>query len=134
MIYPQASELNQSYVALKRFYKIGKLDWVETRDPLWNSSFLHWDEWTSQNGYTEIVFTVQRNGYGYGFEGVPIKLATLALAIYVLVVRGHVVSALFSGHIYKGYSTISDMVALAWNSAPVREVSDVAAGTEKLQS
>ena len=143
MLYRQASELNQSYVrylndinqpALKRFYKNGKLDWVETRDPLWNSSFPPWDEWAPQNGYTEIVFTVQRNGYGYGFEGVPIKLAVLVLASYVLLVCGHVVSVLFSGHIYKGYSAISDMVALAWNSAPAREVSDIAAGTEKLQN
>ena len=143
MLYRQAPELDQSYVRylndinqpdLKRFYKNDKLDWVEMRDPLWNSSFLPWDEWAPQNGYTEITFTVQRNGYGYGFEGVPIKLATLVLAIYVLLVCGHVVSVLFSGHVYKGYSTISDMVALAWNSAPTKGVSDIAAGTEKLQT
>ena len=143
MLYRQAPELNQSYVrylndinqpALKRFYKNGKLDWVEMRDPLWNSSFPPWDEWAPQNGYTEIIFTVQRNGYGYGFEGVPIKLAALVLAIYVLLVCGHVVSVLFSGHAYKGNSTISDMVALAWNSAPAREVSDIAVGTKKLQT
>ena len=143
MLYRQAPELNQSYVrylndinqpALKRFYTNGKLAWVEMRDPLWNSSFPPWDEWAPQNGYTEIIFTVQRNGYGYGFEGVPIKLAALVLAIYVLLVCGHVVSVLFNGQVYKGYSTISDMVALAWNSAPAREVSDVAAGTEKLHT
>ena len=143
MLYRQASELNQSYVrylndinqpAFKRFYTNGELDWVETRDPLWNDSFPPWDEWAPKNGYTEIIFTVQRNGYGYGFEGVPIKLATLVLAIYVLLVCGHVISVLFSGRVYKGYSTISDMVALAWNSAPAREVSHIAAGTEKLQT
>ena len=143
MLYRQAPEPNQSYVrylndinqpAYKRFYTNGKLDWVEMRDPLWNSSVLPWDEWAPQNGYTEIIFTVQRNGYGYGFEGVPIKLATLVLATYVLLVCGHVVSVLLSGHVYKGYSTISDMVALAWNSAPAKEVSDIAAGTEKLQT
>lgn len=143
MLYRQAPEFNQSYVrylndinqpALKRFYRDGKLDWVETRDHLWNISFLPWDEWAPQNGYTEIIFTVQRNGYGYGFEGVPIKLATLVLAIYVILVCGHVVAVLFSGHVYKGYSTISDMVALAWNSAPAKEVSDIATGTEKVQT
>ena len=143
MLYRQAPELNQSYVRylndinypyFKRFYKNGKLDWVEMRDPLWNSSFLPWDEWAPQNGYTEIVFTVQRNGYGYGFEGVPIKLAALVLAIYVLLVCGHVISVLFSGYVYKGYSNIGDMVALAWNSSPAREVSDIAAGTGKLQT
>ena len=143
MLYRQAPEPNQSYVRylndinypfLKKFYKNGKLDWVEMRDPLWNSSILPWDEWAPQNGYTEIVFTVQRNGYGYGFEGVPIKLAALVLGTYVLLVCGHVLSVLFRGHVYKGYSTISDTVALAWNSTPAREVDDIAAGTEKLQT
>ena len=138
MLYRQAPELNQSYVrylndinqpAPKVGYRHGKLDWVEMRDPRWNSSILPWDEWAPQNGYTEIIFTVQRNGYGYGFEGVPIKLAATVLAIYVLLVCAHVVSVIFSVRVYKGYSTISDMVVLAWSSTPAQEVADISAGT-----
>ncbi|KAK4692784.1 hypothetical protein P7C71_g4486, partial [Lecanoromycetidae sp. Uapishka_2] len=84
--------MEQSYVRylndinnpiLKEGYRNGKLDWVETRDPRWNDSILPWDEWAPQTGYTEVTMTVQRNGYGYGFEGVPIKLAATVLGIYV---------------------------------------------------
>ena len=45
-----------------------------------------------------------------------------------------VILVLFSGHACKGYSNINDMVALAWNSAPAKDVSDIAASTEKLKT
>ena len=60
--------------------------------------------------------------------------ASSVMAIYVLLVCAHVISVLFSGNAYKGYSNINDMVALAWNSAPAKDLSDIAAGTEKLQT
>lgn len=54
---------------------------VEVRDPHWNSSILPWDEWTPPNACMEITFTIECNGYGYGFEGVPNTLTAAALAI-----------------------------------------------------
>ena len=143
MLYRQAPTASQSYIrylndinqpALKEGYKDGKLDWVEMRDPRWNSSILPWDEWAPQNGYTEITFTIRRNGYGYGFDGIPIKLATLVLACYVLLVSAHIISVLFGGHIYKGCSNVSEMLILAWSSAPVNEVQDFSAAGEKLHT
>ncbi len=143
MLYRQAPEVNQSYVrylndinqpALKEGYRNGKLDWVEMRDPRWNSSIPSWDVWAPQNGYTEISFTVQRNGYGYGFGGVPIKLAATVLSLYILLVCAHVVSVLVGGSVYKGYLGMSDMLALAWSSAPTKEVNDISAGVEKPQT
>ena len=137
MLYRQAPNANQSYVRylndinqprLKEGYKNGKLDWVEMRDPRWNSSILPWYEWAPQNGYTEITFTVQRNGYGYGFDGVPVKLATAALALYILLVVAHVISVLVGGSAYKGYRGIGNMVALAWSSAPTQDVDAITAG------
>ena len=66
MLYRQAPELAESYVrylddinqpALKEGYKDGRLDWVETRDPRWNSSrYKTWDQWAPDNGYTELTF------------------------------------------------------------------------------
>ena len=143
MLYRQAPNEEQSYVRLlndineallKRFYKNGKLDWVEMRDPLWNSSIPPWDVWAPENGYTEIIFNVQRNGYGYGFEGVPIKLAAIVLAVYVALLCAHVIAVLVGGRVYKGYSSTGDMVALAWSSAPVKEASEIAAGMQKRQT
>ncbi len=143
MLYRQAPNVNQSYVRylndinnahLKQGYKDGKLDWVEMRDPLWNKSILPWDEWAPQNGYTEITFTIQRNGYGYGFDGVPIKLAATALALYILLVVAHVVSVLVGGSAYKGYRSIGNMVALAWSSAPTEDVNAISAGVGNYQT
>ena len=143
MLYRQAPEVSESYVrylndinqpALKEGYRNGKLDWVEMRDPRWNSSILPWDEWAPQNGYTEMVFNIQRNGYGYGFDGVPIKLAATALAIYIVLVCAHIFSLLVNRRIYKGSSRISHMLALAWNSVPTDELRNISAGTESSQT
>ena len=143
MLYRQAPEVSESYVrylndinqpALKEGYKNGKLDWVEMRDPRWNSSILPWEEWAPQNGYTEMVFNIQRNGYGYGFDGVPIKLAATALAIYIVLVCAHIFSLLVNRRIYKGSSRISHMLALAWNSVRTDELRDISAGTESSQT
>ena len=74
-------------------------------------------------------YSVRRNGYGYGFDGVPMKLAATVLALYAALVCGHVVSVLVSGREYRGYTDMSEMVGLAWSSAPWEEVSGgIAAG------
>lgn len=143
MLYRQATTTIKSYVrylndinqpVLKEGYKNGKLDWVETREHRWNDSILPWDEWAPRNGYTEITMTVQRNGYGYGFEGVPIKLATIALAIYIALVCIHLIALVVGGRIYKGCSDMGDMLALAWGSAPTVEMKNLSAGIKNHQT
>ena len=143
MLYRQATKIEQSYVrylndvnqpALKYGYRNGKLDWMETRDPCWNDSILPWDEWAPQNGYTEIKITVQRNGYGYGFEGVPIKLAATVLGIYSALVCVHLITLGVERRIYKGCSDMGDMVALAWGSAPTVEMKNLSAGIRHHQT
>ena len=133
MLYRQSSKPGKSYVrylndinqpVLKEGYRHGKLDWVEERDPRWNHSILPWNEWAPENGYTEIVFTIQRNGYGYGFDGLPIKLATAALVIYILLVTTHLVHLMVKAHLYDDYSKLGHLLILAWNSAPAMELSD----------
>lgn len=135
MLYRQSPKPGQSYVrylndinqpSLKEGYKHGKLDWVEERDPRWNDSILPWDEWAPQNGYMEIVFTIQRNGYGYGFDGVPIKLATTVLVIYIILVSTHLVNLLLKGRSHDGYPELSHVLIFAWNSAPAKELRDSA--------
>ena len=135
MLYRQSTKPGQSYVrylndinqpALKEGYRNGKLDWVETRDPRWNNSILPWPEWAPQNGYTEVIFTIQRNGYGYGFDGLPIKLASIVLAIYVILVCTHLTSLLFHGHMYDYFSRMSDALVLAWSSEPAKELENPA--------
>ncbi|KAL8785700.1 MAG: hypothetical protein Q9195_008523 [Heterodermia aff. obscurata] len=148
MLYRQAPDVKQSYIRymdnlnepnLKEGWREGKLDWVEMRDPRWNWSNLSishesWDVWAPQNGYTEMRITVQRNGYGYGFGGLPIKLATAVLTTYLVLVLTHIVSICIGGQTYRGYSNMGEMLALAWNSAPARELKNTSAGIEKLRT
>ena len=143
MLYRQAAEIEQSYVRylndineprLMEGYRNGKLDWVETRDPRWNDSTLPWDEWAPQNAYTEITMTVQRNGCGYGFEGVPIKLAVTVLGSYIALVCVHLIAMVVGGRMYKGCSDMSDMLALAWSSAPTAEMQNLSASIKNHQT
>ena len=126
------NDINQP--VLKEGYRNGKLDWVEPRDPRWNDTILPWDEWAPENGYTEITMTVQRNGYGYGFEGVPIKLAAIVLTIYIALVCVHLIAMVVGGRIYKGCSDMGDMLALAWGSAPTVEMKNLSAGIKHHQT
>ena len=87
-----------------------------------------------QNGYTEITITVQRNGYGYGFEGVPIRLAATVLVIYIALVSVHLITMVVGGRIYKGCSDMGGMVALAWGSAPTVEMKNFSAGIKHHQT
>ena len=143
MLYRQAPDVKQSYVrylnninepSLKEGYRNGELDWVEMRDPRWNSSILTWDLWAPQNGYLEIAITVQRYGYGYGFQDVPIKLATTVLMMYAVLVSAHMILIVVRGRSYKGYSDMGEMLALAWKSAPAKELINTSAGIEKIQT
>lgn len=125
MLYRQGKDQSHSYVRylddinnanVKEGYRDGQLDWVETRDHRWNSSILPWNEWAPQNGYSEITFTVLRNGYGYGFESLPTIFAVAVLVAYVIVVTIHIVLLIITGRVYRGCSDVGDMVALAWSS------------------
>ena len=71
--------------------------WVEVRDPHWNSSILPWDEWTPPNAYMGITFTIERNGYGYGFEGCAQYTCCCCAGntTYIRLVCSHVISVLF---------------------------------------
>lgn len=81
-----------------------------------------------------MSFTVQRNGYGYGFEGLPIKLATAVLLMYLVLVLAHVLFICATAQTYHGYSNMGEMLALAWNSAPVKELKNTSAGIEKTRT
>ena len=125
MLYRQAKDSSHSYVRylnninqprLKEGYRKGRLDWVETRDPRWNNSILPWDEWAPQNGYSEIAFTVERNGYGYGFESLPTIFAATVLVAYVLVVVIHIILLTLTRGVHRAYSDAGEMLALAWSS------------------
>ena len=139
MLYRQGKDSSRSYVRYlnnindphaKVGYKNGQLDWVETRDARWNSSILPWNEWAPQNGYHEITFAVQRNGYGYGFESLPTIFAAAVLTAYVFVVATHIVLLIITRRVYRGCSDVGEMVALAWTSPTVPDLKCTVRGVQ----
>ncbi|KAL8823045.1 MAG: hypothetical protein Q9191_006232 [Dirinaria sp. TL-2023a] len=139
MLYRQAKDSSHSYVRYlndindsepKRGYKNGQLDWVETRGSRWNSSILPWNEWAPQNGYSEITFTVQRNGYGYGFESLPTIFAAAVLIAYVIVAATHIVLLAITGRVYGGCSDAGQLVALAWSSPAAPDFKCTSSGVQ----
>lgn len=145
MLYRQAPSIEQSYIRpLNNIndndpdhqigYHNGQIDWVPMKSLQWNASIPPWDVWAPLHGYTEISVTVQRYGYGYGLSGTTIKLATAVLVVHALLVSSYIMLILTSGKTYKGYARISDMLAVAWNSAPVEELRNSSAGIDHLST
>ena len=145
MLYRQARDVNQSYIRLLNNFNVpwsegyheGKLDWVSMDDPRWhwnNISHESWDVWAPQHGYTEVVFRLQRHGYGYGYDGIPIKLATAALALYVVVALNHIILMLVRGRRYKGCSSVAEILALAFNSPSSECLQNSGAGIEETRT
>ncbi|KAL8703301.1 MAG: hypothetical protein Q9201_003515 [Fulgogasparrea decipioides] len=99
-----------------------------------NQSQGPWEKWAPQNGYTEIKFTLQRHGYGYCFEGVPIKLSSIVLVLYLVLALTHVVSMIVGSRVYRGYSSIGELLALAWNSASAKELKNTSAGIDRVRT
>ncbi|KAL8755111.1 MAG: hypothetical protein Q9199_003872 [Rusavskia elegans] len=145
-LYREAPNLNESHIRylnnlndprLKDGYWDGKLDWLEMRDPRWgweNPSYIShepWDVWALQSGYSEIRFSVQRNGYRYRFEGPTIKLVTTVLLVYFVLALVHVMYMMVGGRVYKGYSTMGELSALAWSSPVPKALTNSSAGIKK---
>ena len=133
--------VNESYVRPLNDLNVGdvtgwsksknKTTWVDQKDPTWNDSIPSWDVWAPQNGYTEMKITVQRYGYGYGFNGVPIILATTALSLYGLLAIAHMILIILGRRTFNGFSGMSEMLALAWNSNPAQGLRNTSAGIDR---
>lgn len=108
-----------------------KTTWVGPGDRTWNTSIPTWDVWAPQNGYTEMKIAVQRYGYGYGFNGVPVVLATAALSLYSLLAIGHIILIILGRRTFNSFSGMGEMLALAWNSNPTQGLRNTSAGIDK---
>ena len=107
------------------------LAWVHRTDLRWAPSMPSFDVWAPEHGYTEMRVEFKRYGYGYGLGGAPVKLATIALVVYSLLVTGYIVSVLLSGRTFKSWSKMSELLGLAWNSAPAAGLRNTSAGINK---
>ncbi|KAL8720985.1 MAG: hypothetical protein Q9181_007802, partial [Wetmoreana brouardii] len=114
---------------------VGKLDDPNRQSVCsYNQSQGPWEEWAPQNGYTEIKFTLQRNGYGYRSKGVPFKLASTVLVLYLVLALYHVILMTMGSRVYRGYSSMGELLALAWNSASAKELKNTSAGIDRVRT
>lgn len=66
--------------------------------------------------WTEVTWQVKRFRYGWGFEGITIKLAAPVLLFHVLLVLIHVPTVIMTGWTSTCWSNVGEVLALAMNS------------------
>ena len=81
--------------------------------------------------WTEVTWQVRRFGYGWGLDGITIKLAAAALLFHVLLVLIHVPTVMIGGWTSTCWSNVGELLALAVNSQRVDHLDNTSAGIEK---
>jgi hypothetical protein len=80
----------------------------------------------------KLEVNTQVVGLVYATRGLPIKLAIVILAIYIVVAFVHFTYACVSGFSSTGWHSISEVTALAVNSPPTEDLQGTCAGIEKI--
>ncbi|KAL8879250.1 MAG: hypothetical protein Q9198_003104, partial [Flavoplaca austrocitrina] len=75
-------------------------------------------DYAHEQGWAELEFAIARYGYGWGFQGKTVKLATAALVLQALI--GTVYLGLIISGIWKpsSWATMGEMLIFAINSSP----------------
>ena len=90
------------------------------------------EDYASAQGFTKVQIRVQRYGYGWSFEGVPIKLATTVLAIVSLMAISHMAQILAGRWTCASWTSIGQMLVLALSSLPPTTLRNTSAGVRHL--
>lgn len=77
-----------------------------------------------------FVLEMYDQGMAYSMEGTPIKLAVAVLAVYCVCAVAHGVYTIISGTSSNSWDSMSEMVALAYNSVPSDALKNTGAGIE----
>ena len=73
-------------------------------------------------------------GYAWNLDGVPIKIALIILTIYCIYIGGFVIYTFVSGRSSMTWRNLSDLTALAINSAPTGTLKNTSCGIGKLET
>ncbi|KAL8810330.1 MAG: hypothetical protein Q9200_002667 [Gallowayella weberi] len=106
-------------------YILGNLN---AQDPRWWPEGMSFVDYAQREGWAEVRFQVRRYGYGWGFRGLPIKLAAVVLVLQALLGVVHVGFIVFGGWSVKAWSTMGEMLVLAVNSRPAEKLKGMGAG------
>ena len=125
--------VNDPYVLrLNNLYK-GHYNWAGA--PNGSISFNDYDhlflQYLASTNHTKVNWNTQRYGYGWGFRGTPIILATTVLLAQALLALVHTVITVFNGWTSNSWDSMGKMLVLALNSAaPDRSMNCASAGSE----
>jgi len=84
------------------------------------------EHWAKLEVNTQVV------GLVYATRGLPIKLAIVILAMYIVVASVHFIYTCVSGFSSTSWHSISEVTALAVNSPPTEDLQGTCAGIEKI--
>lgn len=107
----------------------GHYNW--TAAPNGNVSFDDYDllfqHHLASTSHTKVNWNTQRYGYGWGFRGTPIVLATTVLLAQALMALVHTAVTVFGGWTSDSWDTMGEMLMLALESAPTERARGSAA-------
>ena len=89
--------------------------------------------WTSQNHFM-FTLTSRLPGLAYTMDDFPIGIAVSVLLIYCMYALSHLVYTIYSGVSSNAWDSIPELVALAVNSSPSKELLNTSAGIERLDT
>lgn len=78
--------------------------------------------------FTELYFPAWRYGYGYGFKGITIYIATTVLLLYAVLAVIHMGIVMTSGISSSTWGTVGEMLVLAINSSNSAQLQNTCAG------
>ena len=98
--------------------------------PYPGSPDLPFEEYAKQQGFTEVRMKVRRYGYSWSFRGVPSKLAATVLVLHTLIALIHVVFVVFGGWSSISWTSMGQILVLAFTSRPPDTFRNTSAGID----
>jgi hypothetical protein len=118
-------EGNISWATIGDTYGANGRKWVRGED-IFTVDPMKSKHWAKLEVNTQVV------GLAYATRGLPIKLAIIILAMYIVVAFVHFIYTCVSGFSSTSWHSISEVTALAVNSPPTEELQGTCAGIENI--
>ncbi len=90
------------------------------------------EDYASTQGFTKVQIRVQRYGYGWSFQGVPIKLAATVLGIQSAMAIVQAVMILTGRWTCASWTSMGQMLVLALSSLPPKALRNTSAGVRSI--
>ena len=88
----------------------------------------------STGNWTQVRFDNFRYGYGYGLNGVLIKIAMVVLLAHASIALAHTITAVYGGWSSEAWGKVEELIALAINSSPSEGLQNTCAGIKSSET